>query len=259
MKKLITFLSVVFLIAGLGRAADAIGIVVAVQGDVTASAEGAAPRELVMKSDIFLNDTIKTGPASRLQILLNDDSLVAQGEQSEMTIDEYIYNPGQASENAFGAKLGKGLFRTVTGKITDLNPDRFKVKTSRATIGIRGCDLGFEITPNEDNISILAIPAGKKIFIDPVTGDQSLIVENPLFVTVDDNGMIQQRELTSADRSGAQQGTTPGAGVPELDPSDAGADGSDIIDGGTGGGPGDSPIDDGNIIQNTEQGEDHYH
>jgi hypothetical protein len=264
MKKTILF-SVLFLVAGLARAADPIGLVVALQGGATATpASGGAARELAMQSDIFLNDTVTTGPKSRLQIMLSDDSLIAQGEQSEMTIDEYIYNPAQASDNAFGAKLGKGLFRTVTGKITDLNPDRFAVKTSRATIGIRGCDLGFNITPSEDNISILAIPAGKQIFIDPVVGDQSLLVESPSFVTVDDRGMIEQRDLTSADRSAAQQGTTPGATAPVLDPADAGADGSDILGGGLSGDQG-SLIDDGGIIQNTEQesteqeSEDHSH
>jgi len=253
MKKMILFLTAVFLLAGITHA-ESIGIVVAVQGNAVAADASGTVRKLALQSDVFLNDTIKTEPASRLQIMLNDDSLIAQGESSEMTIDEYVYNPGKASDNAFGAKLGKGLFRTVTGKITDLNPDRFAVKTARATIGIRGCDLGFNITSGEDNISIMAIPAGKKIFIDPVAGGQSLMVENPSFVTVDDRGMIQQRDLTSADRGAAQQGTTPGAAAPMINSSDVNTIEGDIIGGGVTGG-GESLIDQGTIIQDTAQGE----
>ena len=92
------------------------------------------------------------------------------------------------------------------------------------------------------------MPAGKTIFIDPLTGDQSLTVSSPLFVVVDDRGMIRQRPLTSSDRSAAQQGTTPGAVVPALDLGDAGVDGAGIIGGG-------SLVDEGTILQDTEQGD----
>jgi hypothetical protein len=256
MKNIMTLFTLLLFAAAMTYAADPIGLVVAVQGSATATDSAGSVRTLAISSDIFLNDSIQTGPASRLQLMLNDDSLVAQGERSEMTIDEYVYNPANASDNAFGARLGKGLFRTVTGKITDLNPDRFAVKTARATIGIRGCDLGYNITPSEDNISIITIPAGKKIFIDPLLGDQSLMVESPSFVTVDDRGMIQQRDLTGADRSNAQQGTTPGAGTPAIDPAEAGATGGDILGGGLTGG--ESLINEGSIIQDTVQGDSHY-
>ena len=251
MKNIITFFFILIFAVGIAHAADPIGMVVAVQGAATATDSAGSSRELAISSDIFLNDSVQTGPASRLQIILNDDSLVAQGESSEMTIDEYVYNPAQASDNAFGAKLGKGLFRTVTGKITDLNPDRFAVKTARATIGIRGCDLGFNITPSEDNISIITIPGGKKIFVNPLLGGKGLTIESPSFVTVNSRGMIQQRPLTAADRSNAQQGTTPGAGSSMLNPADVGADGSDILGGGLSGPA--SLITDGPILQNTAQ------
>jgi hypothetical protein len=225
------------------QAAEPVGMVVALQGSAVAAGLSGDSRELAMASDIFLNDTIQTGPASRIQLLLNDDSLIAQGERSEMTIDEYIYNPDKASENGFGVKLGKGIFRTVTGKITDLNPERFAVKTSRAVIGIRGCDLGFEITPDEDRIAIITVPEGKEIVINPLNGDQSLVVGEPRFVAVDDRGTIQQRELTSTDRSMMQQGTTPGAAAPGVTPLE-----TLELPGG-----GDSLMDQGSILQDTIQ------
>lgn len=256
MKKLTLLL--IALLLSTAAYADSIGMVVAVQGDASATGADGIVRELAMSSDIFLNEIVRTGPSARLQILLNDDSLLAQGENSEMAIDEYIYNPAAASENGFGVTLGKGLFRTVTGKITDLNPERFKVKTSRATIGIRGCDLGFDITPKKDNISIITVPKGKTIFIDPYDGVKSLTVDAPLFVVVDDRGRIRQRALTPSDRGAAQRGTTPGARAPEPDPVDAELDGAGIIGGGLAGGDDDrSLINEGTIIQSTEQKKTH--
>ncbi len=193
-------------------AAKPIGMVVAVQGQVTATDTNLVVRSLSLKSEIMLNDTIKTGAEARLQILLLDDSLVGVGAGSEMTIDEYVYTPASASDNAFGARLGKGIFRTVTGKITDLNPDRFKVKTRRATIGIRGCDLGFDTTSDdEDRIAVMAIPEGKKIFFEARIDGESLLVETPAYVVIDRRNRIIRKPLSGAIRRHMQQATTPGA------------------------------------------------
>jgi len=110
--------------------------------------------------------------------------------------------------------------------------------------------------PGGDNIFVMAIPEGKKIFIESLLGDQSLMVESPSFVTVDNRGMIQQRALTGADRSGAQRGTTPGAGgALGIDPAEAGIPGGDILSGGLTGG--ETLINQGSILQDTVQGEGH--
>lgn len=215
MKILMTILGL-FLAVNLAGA-DSIGLIVAVQGKATATDAAGTVRELAIKSEIRLNDTVKTEAQSRVQIMLNDDTLLAVGASSEMTIDEYVYSPASAPDNAFSVKMGKGVFRTVTGKITDLNPDRFKVKTRRATIGIRGCDLGFDTTgEDEDTVSVMAIPKGKQIFITALEGGKMLTVETPSVVTISSRGIILQRDLTPADRSNMQQGTTPQAGVPDM-------------------------------------------
>jgi hypothetical protein len=216
-----------FLLLARLAGAQSIGLIVAVEGNASATDTAGELRTLVMKSDIMLNDTVRTYVRSRLQIMLNDDTLLAVGESSEMTIDEYVYNPANAADNAFGVTLGKGVFRTVTSKITDLNPDRFTVKTRRATIGIRGCDLWFDTTAeDEDKVAVLAIPKGKKVIITAIESGNMVTIETPSFVTISSRGIIVQRDLTPADRKAAQQGTTPLAGSPDesgLDLRDVGS------------------------------------
>jgi hypothetical protein len=248
MMKIIMAIWGLFLAASLAGA-DSIGLTVAVQGKATATDASSAVRELAIKSEIQLNDSIKTGEKSRVQIMLNDDTLLAVGASSEMAIDEYVYSPAKASDNSFGVKMGKGVFRTVTGAITDLNPDRFKVKTRRATIGIRGCDLGFDTTDeDEDRVSVLAIPKGKKILITAVESGKQLTVEVPTFVTINSRGGIAQRDLTSADYKNTQQVTTPQAGTPSV--NDLGAIGQDV---GLLTQKEFTPIVDNNVIQSTAQ------
>lgn len=235
------------LLAGLAGA-ESIGLTVAVEGKASATDTSGVGRELVMKSEIILNDTVKTDKKSRLQIMLNDDTLLAVGENSEMIIDEYVYNPAKSADNAFGVKLGKGVFRTVTGAITDLNPNRFKVITRRATIGIRGCDLGFDTTrEGEDTVAVIAIPKGKQVIITAIESGKILTIEAPTFVTISDRGIIFQRDLTSADRKAAKQGTTSGDGAPAL-PDTGSLTQSDF-----------TPIADNTVIPGTAQEQEEEH
>ncbi len=159
---LIAMLSVA--LTGLAFAAvDPAGTVVALEGTASAVNQDGARRALAVQSPIFPLDTIITAEASKLQIMFSDDSLVSQGEKSELVIDEYVYDPSRKSRNR--AKLGitKGLFRVVTDKITKLNPKRFKVKTRMATIGIRGCDVGFNIQPDEEDIYVITLEGDEKV------------------------------------------------------------------------------------------------
>jgi hypothetical protein len=145
---------------------EAIGHVIALQG--TASARGAdgTRRALALRAPVHLNDTIVTAPGARLQIMFSDDSILSQGERSEMVIDTYVYAPNDKPGNAAAMRLVKGLFRMVTDKITKLNPERFKVKTHMATIGIRGCDVGFRIEPGQEDILGLGLGAGETLVVN---------------------------------------------------------------------------------------------
>jgi len=111
--------------------ADPIGTIVSLNGKATATSQDGTTRNLELKSPVFLKDKIKTDVSASLQIMFLDDSVLSQGEKSEMTVDEYVYSPKKKEDNSCTVKLSKGFFRAVTARITALNPDRFKVKTKR--------------------------------------------------------------------------------------------------------------------------------
>jgi len=208
-----------WMLVGLLQASPQIGLVVGLQGAAEATGADGADRTLALQGPVFLNDTVRTGTGAKLQIMLDDDTLLAQGEQSEMTIDEYLYNPEDRKKNGFAVKLGQGAFRTITGRITEMNPDRFQVRTSRANIGIRGCELMFLIDARQDQILVSSVPEGKEIVIDPFQGDQFAALGAPAFVSVDDQGVLTQRELTAEDRAAARDASTP-APPPAVAPAD---------------------------------------
>jgi len=149
-------------------AAETIGVVIALQGRATAAQPQAQARALALKSDVFLNDNITTEAGGRLQILFDDDSVISQGENSTLVIDEYVYSPRKEDDNRFGARMLKGVFRVITGEITKLNPDRFKVRGRLATIGIRGCDVGCRVGQTLEHVYILELHRRENVIVGPL-------------------------------------------------------------------------------------------
>lgn len=195
-----------------GTTAKEVGAVTVVEGTVVVVNEDAKPAKLQLKSPVYLNDRIKTGPDSRLQIMFDDDSVISQGENSELVIDEYVYSPRNKEEVSCSVRIARGIFRVLTGKITDLNPKRFRVRTGMATIGIRGCDLGFTVNEDSEDVLVLGLPEGKSIliekFMDPNASLQDLlsgpsdaisIVEPGIAVTILPAVGLQERIITEAE------------------------------------------------------------
>lgn len=137
-------------------APQSIGTVNALEGKADAVRDAGSKTALNIGDSVYLKNRIVTRAKSKITIEFLDQSTMSQGENSEMVLDELVYNPARKSDNAFKTSLVKGVFRCITGRIVEMNPKRFSIKTGRATIGIRGSDIGFEI--------------------DPVTGDEKLLI-----------------------------------------------------------------------------------
>ncbi|NWH09192.1 MAG: FecR domain-containing protein [Alphaproteobacteria bacterium] len=63
-----------------------------------------------------------------------DGSTLTVGPESEVVIDEFVYDPA-ANAGSATMRLTKGVFRYVSGRMPD---DKVQIETETATIGIRG-------------------------------------------------------------------------------------------------------------------------
>lgn len=115
------------------------GVSAAVRGQVAlARASGNIVGKQVQSGDpIFLGDAITSGKASGLQIMLLDETVFTIGPNSEISIDEFVYDPSTGSGKV-AASVAKGAFRFITGKIARKRPEDMTVRLPTATIGIRG-------------------------------------------------------------------------------------------------------------------------
>lgn len=118
-------------------ASDPIGSVSRLQGFATGTVAGATD-VLEIDESVIQNEIVSTGDEARLEVTFGDGTQLTLGEQAVMTLDTFVYDPGQAAgELKFGVV---GAFRFVSGQATKLASTDVTVTTPVATIGIRGTE-----------------------------------------------------------------------------------------------------------------------
>ncbi len=118
-------------------AADQAGVAAAVRGQITMAREQVVGQAVQSGAPILMQDAITSGPLSGMQILLLDETTFTIGPDSELVVDEFIFDPGTGA-GRLSATVAKGVFRFVTGRIAKEEPSQMNVALPAGTIGIRG-------------------------------------------------------------------------------------------------------------------------
>ncbi len=128
-------------------AAEQAGVSAAVRGAVALNRlQVAIGRQVVSGEPILLQDAIKSGQRSGMQILLLDETVFTIGPESELVIDEFVYDP-KTSAGKLSAEITKGVFRFVSGKIAHEKPENMNVKLPSGTLGVRGTMVAGRVDP----------------------------------------------------------------------------------------------------------------
>ena len=115
--------------------AQSYGKVGAVNPDTTGTPPGGSDRTLVVGSDIVIKEMVRTSAVGSSHILFPDQSSLNIGPNSELVIDEYIYDPN-ANTGRMSATAFKGVLRYVGGQIS--HRTGVAITTPSGYIGIRG-------------------------------------------------------------------------------------------------------------------------
>jgi len=152
-----------------------IGVVTAAVGEVFANSDSGM-RALQAGSEIFKGEELVTGAGSNVEIRFADDTLLSQGGESVISLDDYVFDPSGADTSDLMFKMAQGTFRVVTGKIAEQSPERFKLGSPLATIGIRGTVVVSEIIPGGgEKIGVEEIHSGKALLIQGLDGSMRMI------------------------------------------------------------------------------------
>jgi len=141
------------------------------------------PYDAKVKFGIQQNDEAVTTDG-RMAIRFLDDSQVKLTEHSQLTIDEYVFDP-DPSKSKMALTFGLGTARFITGTFNKINKQNIKLKTPTANIAIRGTD--FTATVDELGRSLiillpdeLGLSSGE---IEVVTATGTVLLNKPFQAT----------------------------------------------------------------------------
>lgn len=118
------------------KAAHAQQVGTAAAVNPAAQARGATgARTIVIGQSITHKERIQTTSAGSVQLLFLDKTSMTIGPNSDLAIDEYVYDPN-SNTGKLAATLSKGVMRFVGGQIS--HAGNAEVSTPNAVVGIRG-------------------------------------------------------------------------------------------------------------------------
>ena len=163
--RIIIFSLLIILFSSLqGFANEMIGVISAGIGDISNQKN----EKLSTGSKIYFGDTILVKEKSNAQILLLDETALTVGEKSELTIDEFIYDP-KSKIGKIVSNIKIGTVRVITGEISKKNPDNLEVNVPTGSVGARGTEFVVVTESNEKSTVVLLGP-GKKNTLGMVPG-----------------------------------------------------------------------------------------
>ena len=159
-----------------------VGVIGAAIGDI----KNQKNESLSNGSKIFFGDTIISKSKSNAQILFLDQTVLTLGEETELTIDEFVYDPN-SQDGSFVSTVKTGTVKFITGQISKKNPDNLEVKVPAGTLGARGSEFVILSESNNERTVVLLGPGpnntlgmtpGNLILSDGVNSDD---ITNPGF------------------------------------------------------------------------------
>ena len=181
------FIIIFFMFASVANASNNsfVGVIGAAIGDI----KNQKNESLSNGSKIFFGDTIISKSKSNAQILFLDQTVLTLGEETELTIDEFVYDPN-SQDGSFVSTVKTGTVKFITGQISKKNPDNLEVKVPAGTLGARGTEFVVLSETNNESTVVLLGPGpnntlgmipGNLILSD---GINSVNITNPGFEAI---------------------------------------------------------------------------
>ena len=154
-----------------------VGVVGAISGVVKTET-----RKLNPGDKIYLNETIYAGVGSGTQIMLLDQSTFTIGEDSEVVMDTFVFDPA-TNDGKIVASVKQGSLKVISGLISKNNSDNLTVQVPEGTLGSRGTE--FQTIVSKARTDTLLIGPGKNNTLGMRPG--AVLVGNNLGQTLLDN------------------------------------------------------------------------
>jgi hypothetical protein len=186
-----------------GAAVTAVARVAVTVGETLRVAPGGQTQTLQVGSSLMPGDRVRTGPDAVAILVFADEGRISLRADSELLIRHYEIDPAGV-KTRIELELIKGTVRQISGNASRSQPDRYRLNTPIAVIGVRGTDFiaktasdAVEAFVHEGRIVLLArtdgCAEGSTAGCDPLVMASS--ASNLRYVRLSAAGQVEQREF----------------------------------------------------------------
>jgi hypothetical protein len=201
------------------QAAEVAGKVGYMSGTLVAQRADGTLMVLGPKSEVLEGDMLITARDSYAQMQMNDGAKVTLRPDSNLKVEQFHFNKDNPQADNAVMRLLKGGFRALTGLIGKRgDPDAYKVRTSTATIGIRGTEFSSRLCATRACKDDDAATATRQV-IKPHTPQTQIICRV----------MLASGELSAKESGGKERKLVIGAPVYEGDALSTGSGAHAIV------------------------------
>lgn len=176
-----------------GHAAHAeVGIAAAVNQNAKGRPPGGSARVIALGQQLVFDEQVSTDPNGQVQVLLLDGTTFTIGPNSDLKIDEFVFNPDSGQAKVV-ATVTKGAFRFIGAKTTQTEGGA-TINAPVGTIGVRG---GSVVCAESGGQQVCMMPFGKEVTITDKSGQTHTIFKPGWLVAFDGNGnYVETRKAT---------------------------------------------------------------
>ena len=92
----------------------------------------------------MVGDTLVTGRDGSIGVILRDDSSLSIGPGSRLVLRSFQFSPPEGKFDLV-AQISRGTMAYLSGLIGKLAPEKVRIETPTATIGIRGTRFALKV------------------------------------------------------------------------------------------------------------------
>ncbi|MDL2268127.1 FecR domain-containing protein [Desulfovibrio sp. OttesenSCG-928-G15] len=133
--------------------------------------------------ELFVTDTVHTGKDGKVSVRFRDDTELDLHPDTHAKLEDFAFDPGGTPPPTFAVEVLQGLARTATGKVVQMNPDGFAIKTPLGTAGIRGTTIWTHVTSSQVVFSVTEMGKGHVVVVSSPDG-------STLLIKVPDSGVV---------------------------------------------------------------------
>jgi hypothetical protein len=146
-----------------------VGVNSAVNPDVSGLPPGAPARQLVIGGDVVFKERITTNAQGQTQVLFLDKSAMTVGPNSDVTVDEFVYDPNTGN-GKLAMSAAHGVMRFIGGKLSK-NENAVTMLTPTGVLAVRGGMFLASIGSARTDVTFLY---GRSVTISNSAGSQLL-------------------------------------------------------------------------------------